>query len=78
MDTLLGSSRYTMGKALTSGPYHRRGPWNGSWVSWATAASHTTRAAPGEMLLSRFDFSRQLSNEIFNFFSQMAQKRSIT
>lgn len=78
MDTLLGSSRYTMGKALTSGPHHLQGPWNGSW---ATAASHTTRAAAfGELLfilLSPFHFSRQLSNLTkypFNFFSQMTQK----
>lgn len=31
-DTLLRSSRYSMGKALTSGPHHRQGPGNGSWV----------------------------------------------
>lgn len=50
-------------------------------VSWATAASHTTRAAAfGELLfilLSPFHFSRQLSNLTkypFNFFSQMTQK----
>ncbi|OAD52874.1 hypothetical protein WN48_11251 [Eufriesea mexicana] len=63
-DTLLRSSRYTMGKALTSGPHHRQGPGNGSWVP-TCGITHDERAASwfSLFLLDSISPGDSLSNE---------------
>lgn len=66
MDTLLRSSRYTMGKALTSGPRHRQGPGNGSWVATCGIVHGESRIVHGEsrivvfIVSCRFDFSKAI------------------
>lgn len=73
MDTLLGSSRYSMGKALTSGPHHRSVEW---FLSFLGNCGITTRREVVFIVLSRFDFSSQLlSIQIsVQFLFTMAQK----
>lgn len=59
MDTLLRSSRYTMGKALTSGLRHRQGPGNGSWVATCGIVHGESRIVVF-IVSCRFDFSKAI------------------